>query len=280
MKSLLRYAAVALSMLALAATGWSQSRGGGGGSAPSSSSSVGSSSSTSSTSSSRGDGGFSSSSSGSYSSPGISYSSSRGGSGGGGYGGYVPNLTGTSWSSANTWYQWQMYYNWMQMYYYLNPMYFSRFTRNVEPLATPELVKLTYRRPLKISLQMLDAVDELGEMLQPQAGKQLDKQAVLAKIQEIRELNKQILKDQGVDFLDQRRDKEVFAGTKVDKLDLDSINKLREMVTDLSTQLKNTYTQATPAVVSVQSLSQPSFKSMCKEIDKVSKTLESSARRM
>ncbi len=278
MKSLLRYAAVAVSMLALAVTGWGQSRGGGGGSAPSSSSSVGSSSSTSSVSSSRGDGGYSSSSSGSYSS-GISYSSSRGGYSSGG-GGYVPNLTGTSWSSANTWYQWQMYYNWMQMYYYLNPLYFSRFTRNVEPLATPELVKLTYRRPLKISLQMLDAVDELSEMLQPQAEKQLDKQAVLAKIQEIRDLNKQILKDQGVDFLDQRRDKEVFAGTKVDKLDLDSINKLREMVTDLSTQLKNTYTQATPAVVSVQSLSQPSFKSMCKEIDKVSKTLESSARRM
>lgn len=278
MKSLLRYAAVALSMLALATTGWGQSRGGGGGSAPSSSSSVGSSSTTSSASGSRSDGGFSSSSSGSYSSPGVSYSSGRGGYSGSG--GYVPNLNGTSWSSANTWYQWQMYYNWMQLYYYLNPQYFSRFSRNVEPLATPDLVKLTYRRPLKISLQMLDSIDELAEMLQPQAGKQVDKQAVLTKLQEIRELNKQILKDQGVDFLDQRRDKEVFTGMKVDKLDLDSINKLREMITDLSTQLKNTYTQATPSVVSVQSLSQPSFKSMCKEIDKVSKTLENSARRM
>lgn len=169
----------------------------------------------------------------------------------------------------------------MRSLYALNYGYFSRFSRNVEPLATPELVKLTYRKPLKLSLQMLDAVDELGEMLQPvPTGKQIDKQAVVTKIQEIRELNKQILKDQGLDFLDQRRDKEVFKGVKVDKLDLDAIAKLREMVTDLSTQLKNTYTQVTPAVVSIQSLSQPSFRSMCKEIDKMSKALENSARRL
>ncbi len=276
MKSLLKSGAVAISMLALATAGWGQSRGGGG-SAPSSSSTVSSSTGTSSTSS-RSDGGYSSSSSSTgYYSPGVSSSSSRGGYGGGGY---LPDLSGTSWSSYNTWLQWQSYYNWMQLRYALNSWYFTRFSRNVEPLATPELVRLTYRKPLRLSLQMLDAVDELGQMLDGQNGKQVDKQAVIAKIQEVRELNKQILKDQGIDFLDQRRDKDVFKDVQIDRLDLDAINKLREMVTDLSTQLKNTYSQATPAVVSVQSLSQPSFKSMCKGIDKVTKALENSARRL
>jgi hypothetical protein len=175
----------------------------------------------------------------------------------------------------------QRYYYYMRSMYFLNPNYFSRFSRNVEPLATPELIKLTYRKPLKLSLQMLDAVQELEEMLQTsESGKQIDKLALMAKIQEIRELDKQILKDEGLDFLDQRRDKESLKSFRVDKLGLEAVAKLREMVTDLSTQLKNTYNQATPAVISVQSLSQPSFKSMCKEIDKLTRALESSARRM
>ncbi len=276
MKSVLSCSAAAILILVLSATGWAQR---GGGSAPASSSSSVSSTSSSSSVGSRGDSGYSSSSSSSGSSYSPGYSSSRGGGYSGG-GGYVPNLTGTSWSSYNTWFQFQQYYTWMQSLYWLNGSYFTRFSRNVEPLATPELVRLTYRRPLRISLQMLDAVDELANLLDTPSGNQVDKQAVIAKIQEIRELNKQILKDQGVDFLDQRSDKEVFKGVRVDKLDVEAINKLREMVTDLSTQLKNTYNQATPAVVSVQSLSQPSFKSMCKEIDKVSKALENSARRL
>ncbi len=284
MKNLIRYAVVAIAMSAIVVTGWAQ-RGGG---APSSSSS--SSTSGTSSSGSRGDSGNSSSSSNS-----VSYSSSTGSYGGGSYsssgrygaysggyaGGYAPDLTGTSWNSFNTWLQWQSFMFHLRSMYMLNYGYFDRFSRNVEPLATPELVRLTYRRPLKLSLQMLDAVDELSQMLQSaQSGTPIDKQAVIAKIQEIRDLNKQIQKDQGLDFLDQRRDKEVLKGVQVDKLDLESINKLREMVTDLSTQLKNTYNQTTPAVISVQSLSQPSFKSMCKEIDKMSKSLESSAHRL
>lgn len=287
MRGLLRYAIVLALIIFTAVSGWGQSRG----SAPSSSSSSGSgsvssgdsrgsagisvSSGSTSTSVSSGsyDYGSSSRNSGSYSS---SSSGGRTYGGGGGYQ-YVPDLTGTSWSSYNTWLDYQRYYYYMQSMYFLNPGYFTRFRRNVEPLATPELVKLTYRKPLKLSLQMLDGVQELEEMLQ---AKQVDKQAVLTKIQEIRELDKQIMKDEGLGFLDQRRDKESLKGVSIDKLSLDAVAKLREMITDLSTELKNTYSQSTPSVVSVQSLSQPSFKSMCKEIDKVTRALEVSARRL
>ena len=277
MKSLLRYVVAVIAVLAMAVAGWGQSRGGG--ATSSSSGSVGSTSS--STSSGSRDGGFSSSGSVSYSSPSPSYGSSRGGnySGGTGYG--APNLTNTSWTSYDTWMQWNSFIYNLRMMYSLNYGYFSRFSRNVEPLATPELVRLTYRKPLKLSLQMLDAVDELADMLQEGPnGKPIDRQAVVAKIQEIREINKQIQKDQGLDFMDQRRDKEAFKAVQIDKLDSASLAKFREAVTDLSTKQKNTYSQTTPAVVSVQSLSQPSFKSMCKEIDKMGKALESSARRM
>ena len=284
MRGLLRYFFVLAIIAVTAISGWGQSRG----SAPSSSSSSGSVSSSSGDS--RGTAGTSISSTsvstGTYdysSRDSGSYSSSSGGryyGGGGGYQ-YAPNLAGTSWSSYNTWMDYQRYYHYMQSMYFLNYGYFSRFSRNVEPLATPELIKLTYRKPLKLSLQMLDAVQELEEMVQAsQSGKQIDKQAAMAKIQEIRELNKQILKDQGLEFLDQRRDKDILKSVQIDKLGPDAIAKLREMVTDLSTQLKNTYNQSTPAVISVQSLSQPSFRSMCKEIDKLTRVLENSTRRL
>ena len=180
-----------------------------------------------------------------------------------------------------------MYWQFMQFqyflrsYYGLNPYYFNRFTTNREPLTTPELVKLTFRKPLKLSLQMLDSVQELESMLNnAQSGQQVDKQAIMTKIQEIRELGKQIQRDQGLDYFDQRRDKDAFKDIQADKLGLDAIAKLREIVTDLSTQLKNMYNQTTPSVVSVQSLSEPSFKSTCKEIDKLTKVIETSARRL
>jgi hypothetical protein len=287
MKTLIRYALVLTLMAVMAVTVLGQSRGGGpSGGSSSSSSGSGSTSSVDS----RGSSGVSvssSSGSGSYdyapASRGNSgsYSSSAGGGtyGGGGGGGYhyAPNLQGTSWSSYNTWLAYERYYYYMQSMYYMNPGYFVRFSRNVEPLATPELVKLTYRKPLKISLQMLDAVQELEEMLQTN---QVDKQSVLSKIQEIRELDKQILKNEGLSFMDQRRDKDTLKAAEVEKLGLDAVAKLREIVTDLSTALKNAYNQSTPSVVSVESLSQPSFKSMCKEIDRVTKVLENSARRL
>jgi len=194
---------------------------------------------------------------------------------------YTPNLTGTSFYSNDSYWRWLQFQYYMRSFYGMNSYYFNRFTTNREPLTTPELVKLTFRKPLKLSLQMLDAVQELEEMLNnSQSGQQVDKQALMSKIQEIRELDKQIQKDEGLDYFDQRRDKDAFKDLQVDKLGLDAIAKLREMVTDLSTQMKNMYNQTTPAVVSVQTLSEPSFKAMCKEIDKLTKVIETSARRL
>lgn len=193
----------------------------------------------------------------------------------------TPNLTGTSFYTSDLYWHFINYQYYLRSFYGLSPFYFNRFTTNREPLTTPELVKLTFRRPLKLSLQMLDAVQELEEMLNnSQSGRQVDKQAMAAKIQEIRELDRQIQKDQGLDYFDQRRDKDAFKDLQVDKLGLDAIVKLREVVTDLSTQLKNMYNQTTPSVVSVQSLSEPSFKSTCKEIDKLTKVIENSARKL
>jgi hypothetical protein len=289
MKNLLKYGFVAVLVLVMAMSAWGQGpapgsgSGSGSGSTSGSTSSVGGPSVSSGSSSgtvSTGSSGYGSSGSGSYSSSNSGYYGGNSG-GGGAYSNYTPNLTGTSFYNNYSYWQWMNFQYYLRSYYGLNSLYFTRFTTNREPLTTPELVKLTFRKPLKLSLQMLDAVQELEEMLNnAQSGQQVDKQAIIAKIQDIRELDKQIQKDQGLEYFDQRRDKDVFKDVQADKLGLDAIAKLREMVTDLSTQLKNMYNQTRPSVVSVQSLSERSFKSMCKEIDKLTKVIENSARRL
>jgi hypothetical protein len=283
MKNLLKYFLAGVLVLVMAMSAWAQrpapSSGGGGASADSRGSSAGTTTSSVSAAPavSRD---YGSSSSGSYSVSGPpSYYGGNSGRGSG----YMPTppLTGTSFYSSTDYWNWMAFQYWLRSYYGLYPSYFTRFTTNREPLTTPELVKLTFRKPLKLSLEMLDSVQELEVMLNnAQSGQPVDKQAIMAKIQEIRELDRQIQKDQGLDYFDQRRDKDVFKDLQVDKLGLDAIAKLREMVTDLSTQLKNMYNQTTPSVVSVQSLSEPSFKSTCKEIDKLTKVIENSARKM
>jgi hypothetical protein len=218
-----------------------------------------------------------SSNSGSYISPAPLHVGS-GGSGGSGY--YVPNLRYSSFNSVN-YYQWQDFYYFLQTRYYLSNDYFGRFYRNREPLLTPELLKLTVRQPLKLSLQMLNAVDELEMMVKErQAGKPVSGEAIAAKTQEIRDLAKQIRNDQSLSFIDQRRDKNTLKNAEAESLGLEAIAQLREMATDLNIQLRQMYTESRSSTVSVESLAAPSFGSLTKGIDRLTRTIENSARRM
>jgi hypothetical protein len=224
-----------------------------------------------------------SSSGGSFSSSSPSYAGGRSVNSGGhfGGGGYIPNYQTSSFNSTGNYYQWQDFFYYLQMHYYMNDAYFSRFYRNREPLVTPELLKLTMRQPMKLSLQLLAAVDELELMIKARdGGKQVDRQAISSKTAEIRDLAKKIRQDESLAFFDQRRDKDVFKGMQADNLGLEAISQLREMATDLNTQLKGLYSQSQPSTVSVQSLTAPSFESLTKGIDKLSKVIENSARRM
>ena len=101
----------------------------------------------------------------------------------------APNLHGTSFSNLDSFYNWQNYYWRMRSTYMLNGLYFNRFYRNAEPLVTPELMKLTLRGPLTLSTQMLTAVDQLQVMVTDlQGGKQVAREDLTAKTQEIRDL--------------------------------------------------------------------------------------------
>jgi hypothetical protein len=197
--------------------------------------------------------------------------------------GFIPNtpkLHGTSFSNLDSFYNWQNYYWRMRSTYMLDGLYFNRFYRNSEPLVTPELMRLTLRGPLSLSRQMLTAVDQLQVMVTDlQAGKQVGREAIADKSEEIRDLARKIRRDESLAFVDRRLDQGIAKGNQFDNLGLGGIEQLRELATDLHTQLKQMYGQSATSTISVQSLSQPSFASLSKGIEKLTKVIETSARR-
>jgi hypothetical protein len=228
--------------------------------------------------------GFSSSSSGSY---GASHVSDR--SFGGspmytsptGISRNVPSLKGTSFYSYNHYYYWNDFYFQLMSRYFFDRMYFTRFYRNSEPLLTPRLQKLAVRDPLVLSRQMIAAVDELSDMLEKrQSGQPIDRDLILNRIHEIKDLAKRIRGDELLPYVDQRKGVDVLRGKDIDNLGLEALEDLRAIALDLNSQLRNMYDESSTATVSVSHFSQPSFSSLSKGIERLCKVMESSAKRL
>jgi len=178
-------------------------------------------------------------------------------------------------------YFWSDYYSYLYSYYHIYPEYFGRFLRNQEPLMTPALLRLTLRRPLSLSNDILRSVDELEAMLtDAREGKAIDKRVLLDKLQEIREYAKEIRKDRTLTTLDMGRDTVLFKEDGVDALAPEMIAKLRDMALDLNRQLRNMYTLSSTSTVSVDSYKEPSFESVTKGIEKACKAIEHSSKQL
>jgi hypothetical protein len=207
--------------------------------------------------------------------PGVGY-----GSGGGGYVA-TPPLTGTSFGSAGVYYSWSGYYSYLCRDYNFSPFYFTRFYRNVEPLVTPAMLKLTLRRPIRLSTEILDSIDELEAMIEDaEEGKPVDKPALLEKSKKIRALAKQIRNNETLSHIDLRKEKELYKAEKGDSPSLEALSKMREMAVDIDRQLRNLYRQPTTSTVSVENYSEPSLESLARGIEKICKSIENSAKRM
>jgi hypothetical protein len=157
----------------------------------------------------------------------------------------------------------------------------SRYSRNVEPLITPKIASLAAYRPLLLSTQLLVLVDELSVMLdEAKESNEVDKKALESKTKEIRDLAKKIRTDASLDFLDQREHRAILKGVKVDQLGMDAIDQLREMALDLNGQLKTLSRQLDTSTISIEYLKRPSFNSLTKGIEKLSKEIQNSAKRI
>lgn len=195
---------------------------------------------------------------------------------------YLPNLQGTSFSSATVYYNTYNYYSYLSQQYNMNPFYFNRFYRNSEPLVTPSMLKLTLNEPVRLSSQLLAAIDRLEALMgNAPSGKPADKSEIIAKSQEIQQLAKRIRRNQTVSYMELREDKAVYKEEHdFDVLRPEALSKLREMATDLNQQLRTLYNQSSTSTVSVSHFSEASLESLAKGIEKLSKAIENSSKRM
>jgi hypothetical protein len=194
----------------------------------------------------------------------------------------MPNLRGTSFGTVDSYYSWNNYYSFLCKSYSLNPLYFSRFYRNSEPLITPIMLKLTLRVPLRLSSEMLTSIGQLEKMIEDfHSGTTPDKQALLEKSYKIREIAKQIRNNQTLSNIDLRRKEDLYkqeAGHE--SLSPETLTKLREMAVDLDRQLRNAYNLSSTATVSVDNYKEHSFESLAKGIERLCKAIENSSKRM
>lgn len=194
---------------------------------------------------------------------------------------YLPTLQGTSFYSMTQYYYWNDFLFRLRSRYWLDNMYFSRFYRNSEPLLTPRLQKLAVRDPLMLSRQMLASIDEVAAMLEARdSGQPVDRDLVIAKTREIREMAKKIQGDDLLPYVDQRKEVDMLKGQDVKSLGLAAVNDLRQMTLDLNRQLRNLYDDTSTATVSVNELNQPSFVSLSKSIGQLCKVIEGSAKKI
>jgi hypothetical protein len=193
----------------------------------------------------------------------------------------VPTLQGTSFYSNSLYSDWYNYYNYYLLRYYsLNPAYFTRFIRNREPLMTPEMLRVTLRQPLFASAEMLKMIDDLQLMCADmQAGKAVNKEAIITKSQTIRELAKQIRQDRTLSLIDLRKETDLFKDEHV-ALNAETITKLREITLGLVRQLNEMYALSSSSTVSVESYQEPSFVSLTKGIEKACKAIEKSSKEL
>ncbi len=202
--------------------------------------------------------------------------------GGGGSYYSVPTVVirGTSYYSYGNYLQWQ------DFLYRLNSLYFagldgSRFLRNSEPLVTPKIASLAVRRPLQLSAQLVAVVDELSTLLaEVRAGKNFDKKAIDTTAEQIRKLAKSIRTDPSLSYIDERNDVDLTKGIDLNQIGLDAIVQLREIALDLDSQLQSLSDQAATSTISIDYLTRPSFESLSKGIEKLSKAIQNSARRL
>ena len=199
----------------------------------------------------------------------------------GGTSGSSPNLQGTSFVTYYLYTSWNDYYSYLYRYYNLNPIYFTRFYSNREPLMTPAMLRLTLRQPIFVSTQMLTMIDQLELMYRDTlAGKAIDKESFVDKAQAIRKLAKVIRGNRTLSIIDMREETDVYSEDEFTALSIESIAKLREMALDLNRQLTDMAATSSSSTISVESYSEPSFESIAKGIEKACKAIEHSSKRL
>lgn len=252
---------------------------GGGRSAPSTSSSTSSGSVSS-----------SSSSSGSYRPAGISRPSRDGFSGGSGGGApSVPEQTYTPNSRFNYshWYNTNLFFDQLLLRYgYLRGWdYLWRYAQNDSPL-TQEVVNLALSESSLAADSLVATAEEIESLIDAYESGSLGQESFEVEVERatkrIRELAKQIRKDDLLEYLDQSPKAKVPAydrARSIAELRL-LCQELHRAARDVANGIDAYYQKDMTRVIDVNDLQRPSFGTMTKEIDRLAKTISKSADRL
>jgi len=212
----------------------------------------------------------------------------------GGGGSYVPDYSQyindrTSFYSYNNFVRSQMLFDLLRMYYggAFNRQYFSRYYNNNEPILNRKTLYYSLQGSASRAEQLMKAAAELNSLLTEASGNAMGDSAATRDLRwneltmRIRVLAKQIKDDEFLPFVDVRKEN---GGTAVKTAKLDKLSyaeqatRLVTLATELGNQLSGMINNPNPAVVSVNSLYQPTCESLAKEIERVAKNLEKAKR--
>jgi len=190
----------------------------------------------------------------------------------------------TSFYSYDNYMRSVMFFDLLRMYYgsAFGGQYFSRYYLNSEPILNRKTLYYSLQNSYSRAGQLAQAVSELNQLV---AIHRQNGDGDAAAIQDprfdtlvsrIRTLAKQVKDDEFLPYVDVRRGSgdSAVKTANLERLSFsEQTNRLSDLVSRLNNQISGMMNDTTPAVVSVDSLSQPTFESLAKEIDRVAKNL-------
>ena len=154
------------------------------------------------------------------------------------------------------------------------------------PILTEDVARLALRKTSELSRRLGQAIVSLQSDLQLHRQSQLSRRQlqdrVDAAINTIRSLNKSLREDFYLDYLDQRKPARVgsFQLAQSPQELQNLMGEMQRIARQIQTGVTSYYERDQARVVSVGDLSQPSFRSLSKGIDRLAKTIKKSVRRL
>lgn len=163
--------------------------------------------------------------------------------------------------------------------------YLWRYAQGDSPL-TPKLMQLALEDASHHSETLVKLAAELEQLLTDFEAGKIDPKTLGRefddRLDQMRKVAKKIRGDDNLEYLDQRPDMKLESPAQASSLaELRVLMaSLQEMALQMKQGIMSFYTNDLSRVVSVEDLNQPSFKSISKGIDKLSKTIEKSVDRL
>lgn len=154
------------------------------------------------------------------------------------------------------------------------------------PMLTEDVARLALRKTSELSHRLDQAIASLQRNLQLHRQSQLSRHElqdrVDATINTIRSLNKSLREDFYLDYLDQRKRGEVqsFQLAQSPQELQNLMGEMQRLARQIQIGITSYYERDQARVVSVADLSQPSFRSLSKGIDRLAKKIKKSVRRL